>query len=260
MLGKFAPTLDKGQEPLFDARGNVVGVRNMDGSVQAAAEMAGAVEGAKTRASAPYQDVTVQGRGGQPITMSRSAFAASGGQFEGPTPAQAALNEGRARNQVEQEGFRSKAFEQARMDLPKLEDQANFTIGIIDKIRNHPSLDARTGNSTLLPALRPQDVDFDTMVSQVSGGAFLQAIESLKGSGQITEIEGKKATDAIARMSNQRQSKQGFLDAMADYEGVVQAGLSRARQKAQGGSGPSRAGRPSTAEMMEEARRRGLIR
>ncbi len=41
--------------------------------------------------------------------------------------------------------------------------------------------------------------DFNAMLDQVQGGAFLQAFESLKGGGQITQIEGEKATQAIVR-------------------------------------------------------------
>jgi hypothetical protein len=35
----FIPDLDKGQEPLYDARGNIVGTRNMSGAVAASAQM-----------------------------------------------------------------------------------------------------------------------------------------------------------------------------------------------------------------------------
>lgn len=107
----FIPNVDKGQEPVYNSRGDIVGVRNMDGSIQAAGDMAAAVEGGKQRASAPYEDVTVKGPGGQDITMSREAFAnrSRGETFEGPTPAQSTYDADAAKAQVERDFTRPKA-------------------------------------------------------------------------------------------------------------------------------------------------------
>ncbi len=69
------------------------------------------------------------------------------------------------------------------------------------------------------------------MLNQSKGGAFLEAFKALKGGGQITEIEGKKATDAIARM-DRSQSKAEFDKALSDYEGVIKLGVDRANQLA----------------------------
>jgi hypothetical protein len=256
------PKTGEGQMHVFDAAGNPIGIMNAKGYVQSVAE----VEEAKARAKSGYETVEVDNSDGSKSRQTVREFAdgragglpmRGGGAVPPPprppnpngpavqpaviqnrsqTPAEKALAEGRATNQVKQEGMVGEAVTQSKLDLPKLRDQAAFTLGIIEKIRKHPSLPDRTGNSTLLPALRPQDVDFDTLVKQVSGGAFLEAIQYLRGTGQITEIEGKKATDAILRMSNQRQSQAGFLDAMSDYESVVKAGLSRAENRASGGS------------------------
>jgi hypothetical protein len=54
----------------------------------------------------------------------------------------------------------------------------------------------------------------------------------LKGAGQITEIEGLKATQAISRLGNQRLSDQDYLQAIADLEEVIANGLARARVQA----------------------------
>jgi hypothetical protein len=283
--------VDKGQQRVFDANGNVVGVMNAKGYVQSVADLerakAEATEGVKAGLDVGvYEDAA-----GIPHRMTRAQAAGAlnggipavgggtipapplpGGRARGGYPdisrgqsaAEKALAEGRAKNTVDAEGMVVKDATQGRIDLPKLRDQAKFTLGIMDKIRRHPSLEDRTGNSTLLPALRAVDVDFDTLVDQVSGGAFLEAIQSLKGSGQITEIEGKKATDAIARMKNQRQSKQGFLDAMNDYESVVRAGLARAEAKAAraapGAGGASRYTPEDRARAAEILRQRRAAR
>jgi hypothetical protein len=53
----------------------------------------------------------------------------------------------------------------------------------------------------------------------------------LKGGGHITEIEGQKATQAIARLRT-AQSEEGFMKALDDLEAVVQRGLQNAYAKA----------------------------
>lgn len=249
--GEFHTELDKGMRPGPDGV-----VRNAAGYIDAAAEAAGAVTGAQEDAKAGRDMVKVD-IGGQTVQLPRSvalplitaAFKQSNPDGL-PTdfgrtrsPEEQALLTGRAGNTVKQEGTVADAATQATLDLPKLRDQANNTLGVIAKIRAHPSLSARTGNSTLLPALRPEDVDFDVLVKQIGGGAFLEAIASLKGTGQITEIEGAKATEAVSRMQNQRQSQAGFMAAMNDYERIVRAGLTRAEKRA--ATAPARAGAPA---------------
>ena len=50
----------------------------------------------------------------------------------------------------------------------------------------------------------------------------------LKGGGQITEIEGKKATDAIARLS-QSQTEDGFKKSMNEFLEVLQKAENRVK-------------------------------
>jgi hypothetical protein len=54
----------------------------------------------------------------------------------------------------------------------------------------------------------------------------MQAYQNLRGGGQITEVEGKKATDAIARL-NTAQSDSEFLTALNDLRSVMNTGYKR---------------------------------
>ena len=72
--------------------------------------------------------------------------------------------------------------------------------------------------------------DFNRRLGQLEGGAFLQAFERLKGGGQITQIEGEKATQAITRMSTS-QSEDEFVKAATEFRNVLQRGLERATAK-----------------------------
>jgi hypothetical protein len=74
---------------------------------------------------------------------------------------------------------------------------------------------------------------------QVEGKAFLEAFESLKGGGAITEAEGIKATQAISRM-NKAQSEVEYVKAARELQDIVRKGVERARAKAgQGGAAPA---------------------
>lgn len=106
-------------------------------------------------------------------------------------------------------------------------------IDVIDKALNHPGRESATG---LSGSLDPRNYvpgtdarNFQVLLDQIGGSAFLQAFESLKGGGQITEIEGKKATDAIARL-NRAQSDSEFKQSLQDLREVMSRGQQRLLQ------------------------------
>lgn len=103
-------------------------------------------------------------------------------------------------------------------------------IGVIDKALAHPGRETVTG---LSGSIDPRNfiagtdaTNFKTVVDQIGGTAFLQAFESLKGGGQITEIEGKKATDAMARL-NTAQSDEEFKASLQELREVMVRAQSR---------------------------------
>jgi hypothetical protein len=81
--------------------------------------------------------------------------------------------------------------------------------------------------------------DFNARLNEIQGGAFLQAFNTLKGGGSITEKEGEKATAAINRMST-AQSEKEFNIAAREYQDVLRTGIARAKAKAaSGGAAPA---------------------
>ncbi len=98
----------------------------------------------------------------------------------------------------------------------------------------HPGFSATVGG-TFTPGLRfvsgTPAADFMTYFDQITGQAFLEAFETLKGGGQITQIEGEKATSAINRMSI-ASSEQEFIKAAMEFQDIMRAGLERAQKKA----------------------------
>lgn len=67
--------------------------------------------------------------------------------------------------------------------------------------------------------------------NQLKGKAFLQAYSTLRGGGQITEVEGQKAQDAIARM-DRAQNEEDFKQALTDFRDAVKTGVQKLKEKA----------------------------
>lgn len=111
---------------------------------------------------------------------------------------------------------------------------ATQTLRVIDGIVNHPALSAATGPLAWTQAIPGSPMyDFGTRVAQLQGRAFLQAFETLKGGGQITEVEGRKATDAIARLQS-GMSPADVRAALGELREVVLTAQRRAALRARG--------------------------
>lgn len=128
---------------------------------------------------------------------------------------------------------RATADAKAVESLPQQQAKATQMLSLLTQLEQHPGLPGSIGARAGLAGVpgTPQ-ADFIALLDQIGGQQFLQAFESLKGGGQITEVEGRKATDAIARLQNRNQSEQAYRQAIADFRSVIQAGLERAQQRA----------------------------
>lgn len=117
-------------------------------------------------------------------------------------------------------------------DLPKTLAQADNMLASIDGILSDPALDSSTGWLSFLQGVPgTEQYRFGQRALQLQGQAFLQAFESLKGGGQITEIEGSKAEQAIARLST-AQSADDYRAALDELKGIITAAKGRAAQTA----------------------------
>lgn len=111
-------------------------------------------------------------------------------------------------------------------------ETAERALGNIQSIVEDPNLGLAVGLGGFLPAIpnTPQ-AGLVTRINQLQGTAFLQAFETLRGGGQISNVEGQKAQEAIARL-NRVQSQEDFINALNDLGEVVHTGLNRARREA----------------------------
>ena len=128
-----------------------------------------------------------------------------------------------------------------RASAPKAIETAGRMLGQIDAVLQHPGLYLGTG-----PTAFTQNIPGTTMrdlrarIAELTGGTFLQAYESLKGTGQITEIEGKRATEAISRLNDPYVSTNDYRKALNDLRGVVEIGQARAGKLVGAPAAPAR--------------------
>lgn len=127
-----------------------------------------------------------------------------------------------------------KAQAEAQASLPTDLATAEQAIKELDALIEHPGLNEITGAfDQFRPSwsMRAEGRDALARFNQAKGRAFLQAYGMLKGGGQITEVEGLKAEQAMARM-DRAQSEADFKQALKDFRDAVATGMDKLRQKA----------------------------
>jgi hypothetical protein len=112
-------------------------------------------------------------------------------------------------------------------------DIANATtaLNILDQIETSPELPWATGTSAGLGGNRVPGTGrygFQNLVDQAKSGAFLSAIQDMRGLGALSNAEGQVATAAITRMDT-ALSEADFRKALADYRTIINRGLERAQ-------------------------------
>lgn len=78
---------------------------------------------------------------------------------------------------------------------------------------------------------------FQAAASPTNAQAFMQARNMLKGGGQITDYEGRRAEDAMSRMQAALDTgdQQQYLAALSDFESAVADGYAKLQEAANGG-------------------------
>jgi hypothetical protein len=135
-------------------------------------------------------------------------------------------------------GARGEAIGDAQVNLRSVVDGANQVITTVNKIRNHPALDAVFNNwmgglNPKLFAANTPERDLAELLEQATGTVFLQGFKAVKGGGQITEIEGQKAEVSLANL-DKAQTKGQFMNGLEEFLGVVVRGAKDAELKARG--------------------------
>ncbi len=140
-----------------------------------------------------------------------------------------------AKAELQQQGRSSGKIQgEARGNLPSIRNNAELMLKTIGDIKGHPGTAGAVGD---LQGRQPDwmltgdEKAANQFIKQAQGQTFLQAYEALKGGGVITEIEGLKGEQALARL-NRAQSDDDFNRALSDLESVVTNALGVAHEKA----------------------------
>lgn len=132
---------------------------------------------------------------------------------------------------------RGKAQGEAQTQFRTANRDARFALETIETLRNHPGRVAATGASATLWSVPGGNAyDFDTKLAEAKAKAFMQARESLKGAGQVTDFEGLKGEQAIANLE-QAQSEGQFLAALDQLKRLINASLADLKARAAGDFG-----------------------
>ena len=132
----------------------------------------------------------------------------------------------------------------AQKDLPGVLAKSNSMLSTLTQMREHPGMSAvigmpnpmQGGFGSLGNFPGTDAASFAALYNQFKGGVFMEAYQELKGGGQITEIEGKKAEQAQTIMSTEGIKEVDFKRALEEFIEVVIGGVKRARIAA-GGDG-----------------------
>lgn len=120
-----------------------------------------------------------------------------------------------------------KADVEAAVSAPQDLQTAMDTVRLVDELMANRGLKEIVGP---LDQYRPKWTmsakgrDAYARLDQLEGKAFLAAFETLKGGGQITEVEGAKAQKAMARM-DRAQDETEFIAALKDFRDAVETGV-----------------------------------
>jgi hypothetical protein len=176
------------------------------------------------------QDITLQGQEMQynPDLQAKIAEAKAAGEFMGKNKATAAAALPGAL-EAAKEGIR---LIDEMVGQAEVRDKSGKVI--TKGTKPHPGFSEYVGG-TLMPGkrfLEGTDVaGFEVRQKQIEGKAFLEAFQTLKGGGAITEKEGEKGTAAIMRM-NKASNEKEYVAAARELQTVLRSGMERARTKA----------------------------
>jgi hypothetical protein len=151
-----------------------------------------------------------------------------------PTEILPVLSEDEARR-LTVSGAKSTAQAAATTGLAEKEILADTAFNVLNQMKTHKGLSAAVGLkgiTNIFPGT--EAANFKALVDQVSGQAFSEAFQRLKGGGHITEVEGKKAEQAMTSLANRDQSEEQYVAKIDELIDIFSRGLEKERRAAQG--------------------------
>lgn len=102
---------------------------------------------------------------------------------------------------------------------------------LLNDIRTDPAKAWGTGGTSIFNSIPgTAGKGFQKKVDQATSGAFLTAIEQMRGLGTLSNAEGQTAKDAVTRMDTALR-QEDFDAALNDYERLIDQALARAQAR-----------------------------
>ena len=118
---------------------------------------------------------------------------------------------------LEADKERGKLQGQVQANLPNAVAASDRLLEQLDSVLKDKNLSAVTGPiQGSLPTIRGKSIDTVERIKQIQGTLFMKAYQTLKGGGPITDVEGLKATQSLARLNNLKQSDKGYVRALQE--------------------------------------------
>lgn len=138
---------------------------------------------------------------------------------------------------------RGKAGGEAVVQAAGAKQDIDLALGYIDDLLKDPDLDRVVGPlQGALPNVTAGATRVNAKIDRLSGQAFITARQMLKGGGQITDFESKRAEAAYSLLMNRRLSDEDYRAALMEFKDAVQTGYKRLMAQAEaGGAAPSTA-------------------
>jgi hypothetical protein len=180
-----------------------------------------------------YQDFMRSG-GGDPSNFRALDMQARAAGYEPGTPEYQQFMATRGAGEIAAAKAQGEAQAGAEINLPATMATAQTSLDLIDAITNDPSLEGITGmvQGRFMP-FSQAGTDLNVKIDQLRNRVFLEAFQSLKGAGAITEKEGDAARAALARL-DRSQSTEAYREALAELRGIIERGVAKAQALASG--------------------------
>jgi hypothetical protein len=223
---------------------------NSQGRVTLAPAQAAPTQAAQAQAQAQPQQAQAQPGRVQPVvpgSPEAQAAPATAATPAVPVTAQnpADVESARKRKEAEETSKREieetiskeegKKLTEMRIALPKTERSANTTLSTIDDLLKHPGFSDVIGMPDILTGIYSPPTtnarDFKQKYEQVKGKAFMAAYDSMRGTGSITDAEGKRAETAIAAISDPYISEKEFKRNAEIFKSTIRNGIDNERMQ-----------------------------
>jgi hypothetical protein len=201
------------------------------------AEVLKQIEGGKIPGAESAQAATATPGGKEPTILPKpqpgSVTLPSGRPFDPNSAPEAQLGQSEASHKADVNAWkiRHNLYTKQVDSISEARNSAEQTLADINMLLAHPGLAGNLGKTGILPNIPGSEAsNAKALLDKIKGGTFLSAVQKMKGSGSVSNIEGDKAQAAIAALST-NQSEDEFRKNLIEYANTIKRTMNTASSK-----------------------------